>query len=88
MGAIIEYLLLRDETYQLNKEIINIINDERRSIFEKREIIGHLQNKICSKKQRAKHLKDKILTYYAFLGVVITVILLVVKYRGILSLYI
>jgi len=85
MGAVTEYLCLKDETYRLREEVANVLKDRKRTTSEKREIVEHLQKKIRSKRLRIRVLGDKIVTYYIFPGMFLIFVYIVVKFSELIQ---
>uniref|UniRef100_A9A670 Uncharacterized protein n=1 Tax=Methanococcus maripaludis (strain C6 / ATCC BAA-1332) TaxID=444158 RepID=A9A670_METM6 len=80
MGALTEYLELKDEACQLKEEVSRVMMDRKRSTSEKREIVDHLQKKLRSKNQRIRILHDKVVIYYLFPGLLIIVAALTFRF--------
>ncbi|MBA2862827.1 hypothetical protein [Methanococcus maripaludis] len=80
MGALTEYLELKDEAYQIKEEVSRIMIDRNRTTSERREIVESLQKKLRSKNQKIRILHDKIITYYLFPGMLIIVAALAFQY--------
>ncbi|AEK19612.1 hypothetical protein [Methanococcus maripaludis] len=71
MGALSEYLELKNESYLISEEVSRVLNDRKRTNSEKREIVEKLQKKLRSKKQKIKILHDRVVEYYVFPGTLI-----------------
>ena len=80
MGALTEYLELKDETYQLKEEVSRVLADRKRTTSERREIVERLQKKLRSKNQRIRVVHDKVVTYYLFPGLLIIVAALAFRF--------
>ncbi|ABO35350.1 conserved hypothetical protein [Methanococcus maripaludis C5] len=80
MGALTEYLELKDETCHLKEEVSRVMTDRKRTTSEKREIVESLQKRLRLKKQRIRILHDKVVAYYLFPGLLIIVAALAFRF--------